>query len=176
MVVKILPWLLMPISNAASWYLVVSAPRGDEGTALLQQVWKIATFYMLWALYNRYLGGRTQELGHVSMGLMALAAVLQKKYPSMVACGLVILNFGVVVPLIISKGPTGLAKLLYKDTSPLTMVWAYTFITYILSNVCLWSYVLYRLYLDVVVASKGNSDVGGGSFAGYDAVRDEETL
>jgi hypothetical protein len=174
MVIKIIPWLLMPISNAASWYLIVSAPRGDEATALLQNVWKIATFYMLWALYNRYLGGRPQELGQVSMGLMALAAVLQKKYPSMAACGLVILNFGVVVPLLISNGPTGWAKLVYKDTSPLTIVWAYTFTAYILSNVCLWSYVMYRLYLDIVVASKGNSLVGGS--AAYEPVMEGETL
>lgn len=172
MAVKIVPWLLMPISNVTSWFLVVSAPRGDSATVLLQRVWKIATFYMLWALYNKYLGGRPQELGHVSMGLMALAAVFQKKYLSMVACAIVILNFAVVIPIIVSNGPKGLAKLLYKDTSPLTMMWAYTFVAYILSNVCLWCYVMYRLYSDLVGTS--NSNTPGGS--AYEPVMEEGIL
>jgi hypothetical protein len=168
MPVKIIPWLLMPISNVTCWFWIVSAPRGDSATALLHRVWKVAAFYMLWALYNKYLGGRPQELGHVSMGLMALAAFFQRKYPSMAACGLVILNFSVLVPILFSKGPRGMASLLYKDTSPLTMAWAYTFIAYILSNVCLWCYVMYRLYMDLV------ANKGGNAGSPYDPVQMEE--
>jgi hypothetical protein len=175
MAVKIIPWLLMPISNVASWYLFVSAAPGN---ALLQRVWKVAAFYTVWALYNRYLGGRAQELGHFSMGLMALAAFLNRKYPSMAACGLVILNFAVVIPIVLSNGPKGLAKLLYNDTSPLTMAWAYTFVSYLLSNVCLWSYLMYRLYVDVVVlaASSHSGPTPGGGSAAYEKVMEEGTL
>jgi hypothetical protein len=172
MTIKIVPWLLMPISNITSWVLIVSSPRGDSAAVLLERVWKIATFYMLWALYNKYLGGRPQELGHVSMGLMAITAFFRMKYPSMAACALVILNFAVVVPIIVSNGPKGLAKLLYKDTSALTMVWAYTFVMYILSNVCLWCYVMYRLYLDLVGTSR--STTSGGS--AYEPVLEEGNL
>jgi hypothetical protein len=157
--VKIIPWILMPVSNAVSWYLVVMAAATPTGSSnggagpattsligpLFQSVWKVATFYMIWALYNKYLGGRPQEMGHISMGLMALTAFFERRYLSMGACGLVILNFAVIIPFVISKGPTGLAKAVYNDTSTITMSWAYTFILYTLSNLGLWSYVMYRL-------------------------------
>ena len=146
--------LLMPISNGASWYFLYTSPRGDQAGALLDVVWKVATFYMLWALYNKYLGGRPQELGHISMGLMALAAYFQKKYLSMAACALVIVNFGVVIPLIFSKGPAGLAKMIQKEKTALSMTWAIIFSVYILSNFTLWSFVMYRLYLDVIKAGQ----------------------
>jgi hypothetical protein len=113
---------------------------------------------MVWALYNKYLGGRPQEMGHVSMGLMAVTSYLEKRYLSMGACSLVILNFAVVVPFLITKGPTGIAKIIYKDTSGITIAWAYTFIIYILSNVGLWSYVLYRLiYAKDVIKENASS-------------------
>jgi hypothetical protein len=163
--VKIIPMLLMPISNGVAWYwMYCGTPHGDHAYALLQNVWKIALFYMIWALYNRYLGGRPQELGHISTGLLALTAYLQKKYLSMAACGLVTLNFAVVVPLILSKGPAGMAMLIYKEKTPLSMTWAYIFTAYILSNVVLWSYVLYRLYQEVVVSVREGGTAGGVSY------------
>jgi FtsH-binding integral membrane protein len=153
--VKIIPMLLMPISNAASWWFITKSHRGDQASGLLQVVWKVAFFYMLWALYNKYLGGRPQELGHISMGLMAAAAYFQKKYFSMAACGLVVLNFGVVIPLIFSKGPAGLAKMIQKEKTALSMTWAVIFCAYIFSNFALWSFVLYRLYQEVVPGGSG---------------------
>lgn len=163
--------LLMPISNGVSWYLIYKqSPRGDQAYGLLQNVWKIALFYMVWALYNKYLNGRPQELGHISTGLLALTAYLQKKYMAMGACALVILNFAVVVPMILSKGPGGMAKLIYNEKTALSMVWAYIFTAYILSNVVLWSYVLYQLYQEVVVPTQGGTS-GGNS---YNPVADEE--
>ncbi|KAL3925066.1 MAG: hypothetical protein SGARI_005916 [Bacillariaceae sp.] len=126
---------------------------------------------MLWALYNRYLGGRPQELGHISMGIMAITAFFQRKYLAMAACALVIANFGVVVPLIFSKGPAGLAKMIQKDTSALSMTWAYIFCVYILSNVVLWCYVLYRLYQDVVASRRD----GGVDSSAYDPIIEEGT-
>ncbi|KAG7359473.1 hypothetical protein IV203_034571 [Nitzschia inconspicua] len=170
--VKIVPMLLMPISNGVSWYLICKkSPGGDQAYALLQNVWKIALFYMVWALYNKYLNGRPQELGHISTGLLALTAYFQKKYLAMGACGLVVLNFAVVIPVIINKGPGGMAKLVYKEVTALSLTWAYIFIAYILSNVVLWSFVLYRLYQEVVVPTQAGGSTGGGS---YVPVADEE--
>jgi hypothetical protein len=163
--VKIVPMLLMPISNGVAWYWIyVGTPRGDQAYALLQTVWKIALFYMIWALYNKYLGGRPQELGHISTGLLALTAYLQKKYLAMGACGLVILNFALVIPVILSKGLGGMAMLIYKEKTALSMTWAYIFTAYILSNVLLWSYVLYRLYQEVVVPAREGGTTGGVSY------------
>jgi hypothetical protein len=171
--VKIVPMLLMPISNGIAWYWILfQTPRGDQAYALLQNVWKIALFYMIWALYNRYLAGRTHELGHISTGLLALTAFLQKKYLAMGACGLVTLNFAIVIPIIISNGPGGLAMLFHKEKTALSMTWAYIFIAYILSNVVLWSYVLYRLYEEVVVPARQGRAAGGVSYASI--VVDEE--
>lgn len=173
--VKIIPMLLMPISNGVAWYLIhFNSPRGDQAYALLQNVWKIAAFYMVWALYNKYLGGRPQELGHISTGMLAITAYLQKKHLAMGACGLVILNFAVVIPVILSKGPGGMAKLIYKEKTALSMTWAYIFSAYILSNVILWSYVLYRLYQDVVVPARGAGATTGASYAPL--VEEEGTL
>jgi hypothetical protein len=171
--VKIIPMLLMPVSNGVSWYIMHQSPRGDQAYALLQNVWKIALFYMVWALYNKYLNGRPQELGHISTGILALTAYLQKKYLAMGACGLVILNFAVVIPVIIDKGPAGMAKLIYKEKTALSMTWAYIFSAYILSNVVLWSYVMYRLYQDVIVPARGGAGSTGGS---YNTVADEEMV
>jgi hypothetical protein len=170
--VKIVPMLLMPISNGVAWYWIYFiTPHGDQAYALLQNVWKIALFYMIWALYNKYLGGRPQELGHISTGLLALTAYLQKKYLAMGACGLVILNFAVVIPIILNKGPGGMAMLIYKEKTVLSMTWAYIFTAYILSNTVLWSYVLYRLYQEVVVPSREGGTTEGGI---YTPVVDEE--
>mmetsp|Transcript_20179 Transcript_20179/g.32531 ORF Transcript_20179/g.32531 Transcript_20179/m.32531 type:complete len:184 (+) Transcript_20179:103-654(+) len=178
--VKIIPWILMPVSNAASWYLVVVSTNSAHGgvgdpsiKTLLQSVWKIAIFYMLWALYNKYLGGRPQELGHVSFGLLALTSYLEKRYLAMGACGLVVLNFAVVIPLVVSKGPAGLAKIIWKDTSPMSLAWAYTFTFYILSNVALWSYVLYTLYSGVVGRARSSSSSSEGG-AEYEPIQHQQ--
>ena len=151
---NILPTLLMPVSQAVAWYLVVNVNGGDGGDdpsslllLLLQTVWKISFFYMCWALYNRYVGGRSQELGQVSMGLMTVTAYFEFHYLSMAACCLIVVHYGIVVPFLFAQGPKGIAKILYKDeTSALALIRAYVFIAYILSNLALWLYILYRMY------------------------------
>jgi len=158
--VSIVGLVLMVVSNAVSWYMVTVAiatatatatDGGGDLSVLRSSVWKISLFYTLWALYNRYLGGKSQELGHVSMGLLTLTCffnVLATTIPLMLSCGLVVLNFAVVIPMIISmKGPSKFAKKVWKgDTSTLAVIWGYTFTAYILSNIVMWSYVLFQFY------------------------------
>jgi hypothetical protein len=160
--VKIIPMLLMPFSNGVSWYFILNSISNFNSLRLI--VCKISLFYTLWALYNKYLGGKPQELGHVSFGLLALicspylddffySSQSKIKIPFFISCGLVVLNFAVVVPLIISmKGPTQFASKVMKEKdrnniSTLTRVWGYVFTTYIVSNIILWSFVLYQFYI-----------------------------
>ena len=148
--VSIVGIALMAVSNAVSWYLIVEESSYLSG--LSSAVWKIALFYTLWALFNRYLAGRTKELGHFSFGpLFLLSLDMAKdgllsgtKIPLLIACGLVVLNFAVVLPLIASVGTPGdFAKKMFKSDEPLVVLWGYAFCAYILSNVALWCYCWY---------------------------------
>lgn len=163
--VRVTGLVLMVLSNAASWHMVTKS--ASEISSLQSSVWKIALFYTLWALFNKYLGGRPQELGHVSFGLLMLSCLVsttKTKAHLLLSCGLVVLNFAVVLPLIAqSKGPAGFAKAVWKgDTSTLAVVWGYVFSSYILSNIGLWSYVLVKFYsLPFAGIVQGDIEQGG---------------
>eukprot|EP00532_Pseudo-nitzschia_australis_P002166 CAMPEP_0168190148 /NCGR_PEP_ID=MMETSP0139_2-20121125/16752_1 /TAXON_ID=44445 /ORGANISM="Pseudo-nitzschia australis, Strain 10249 10 AB" /LENGTH=208 /DNA_ID=CAMNT_0008113085 /DNA_START=183 /DNA_END=809 /DNA_ORIENTATION=- len=174
--VSVIGLVLMVVSNATSWFMITTSKSSSSLIPLRSSVWKISLFYTLWALYNKYPGGRSQELGHVSMGLLTLCCLstmhccsfdgdgrsgnvdagnakwnrhpLATKLPLLLSTALVVLNFAVVVPLIVlAKGPAGIAKKVWKgDTSALAVAWGYTFVAYILSNVGMWSLVLYEFY------------------------------
>ena len=147
---------LMVVSNAVSWHAVAKSLRSLD--LLRSVVWKIALFYALWALYNRLLGGNSRELGHVSMGLLALSCLATAHSPSscspgaaraalVASCGLVVLNFAAVLPMIVGAGgPAGFAKKVRDsgDASALVAAWGYTFAAYIASNVGMWSLVFAR--------------------------------
>ena len=167
----------MVVSNLVSWHVVLAALASKtSSSALRASVWKIGLFYTLWALYNRYLGGRPQELGHVSFGLLTLSCLIAQyccsagqsgsgadhsdtnppaaavrsflKILLLVSSLLVTLNFLVVLPMIASAGgPRGFAGKVWKgDTSTLATVWGFVFAAYVLSNAGLWSLVCYRFY------------------------------
>jgi len=181
--VNIVGLVLMIVSNAVSWHMVLVSSKSGESSSSLSSsallrsaVWKIALFYCLWALVNRYLAGRTQELGHISMGLLTIACLatdhwkLSTKIPIVASTCLVVLNFAVVIPMIVAAGgPVGFAKkVLAGDASVLAMVWGYTFTVYMLSSVVLFSYVLYQF---VVLAIQ---DDGGGGGVGSSSLSDPE--
>lgn len=148
--------LLMAASNGVAWKIVSKAPRMSL-SKLRSYVWKIALFYTLWALYNRYLGGRPRELGHVSFGILVLTCLGTARFcntntkeaftriPLVLSCLLVDFNFGVVLPMIIKSGPFGIAKLVWEDANTfLVNVWGCVFSAYIMSNVVLWAYCGYQ--------------------------------
>jgi len=136
--VNIIPMLLMPISNGIAWYLIVQKSKSPLCllSPLRSNVWKISFFYAVWALYNRYfVAGREGELGHYSFGLVTLMCLMTGssfynnmkwtktsnnvvyaiKIPLLVSCGIVVLNFSVVIPMIISSnGPKNFAKKVWK--------------------------------------------------------------
>ena len=152
---------LMAASNSVSWYMIYKSSSSSL-SVLRSVVWKIALFYVLWALYNRYPGGRDGELGHFSFGILVLTCLgtayfvdetnnttkqLWTRVPLAIACGLVVLNFSIVVPMIVSSGgPFGIARLIWNEESLLVNVWGLAFLFYIASNVILWSYCGYLFF------------------------------
>ena len=82
------------------------------------------------------------------MGLLAYTALYQREthpYAVLGATGLVILNFAVVLPFFVNRGVTGIVKVVHKEVTPLTLVWGYIFLAYLLGNICLWVFVLITL-------------------------------
>ncbi len=141
----------MVVSNAVAWHEILS--RSSSSLSELRMVtWKIALFYALWALYNRYLAGTKQELGHYSFGLLTAASLenpvdSMTKIPLLLSCGLVLVNFAGVFPIISSMGGIkSFAKKVHRNDSIMAIVWGYVFTTYIVSNTILWSYCCYLFY------------------------------
>jgi hypothetical protein len=140
MSVNIIKTSLMPISQAVSWYMVSNQP-------LYPAVSKISTFYCLWALYNKYLAGQKEELGHISMGLLAVATFMKKKNVSIAANVLVLANF--LLPayyVVLSWSAKKVALKVKKSDTDQAILWAYIFKAYFISNIFLWSTVLYKFY------------------------------
>lgn len=148
---------LMAASNIVAWHMVFKTSKSSI-SKLRSSVWKIALFYTLWALYNKYLGGRPQELGHLSFGSLVLACLgtarfckedtkpIWTRLPLLLSCGIVVLNFSIVLPMIAKNGPFGMAKLVWEDAGGtfLGKLWGLVFSAYIFANVALWSYCEYK--------------------------------
>jgi len=148
--VSVLGPVLMAVSNAVSWYLVLGQSSSSL-SELRAVVWKIALFYALWALHNRYRAGRDKELGHYSFSLFTAACLespadpfRNTKIPLILTCLMVLINFAGVLPLIVSLGGIQTtAKKIHRSDSKMVVVWGYIFTTYIVSNIALWSYCCY---------------------------------
>lgn len=165
MAISILATALMPLSQCIAWYMVAfdtprttrtpptyttllessSSPPSARLIHFYQVVCGIASFYCLWALYNRYLGGAVQELGHFSMGSVAVATYFQHLIASMMASTLVILNFLLPSYFILWHwNAATLAETVKGNTSTLGIAWAYVFKMYFVSQILLWSTILYK--------------------------------
>lgn len=141
--------ILMGVSNAFSWYMVLEESSSSL-SELRSVVGKIALFYTLWALYNRYPGRRKTELGHYSFSLFTAACIenpldsFNTKIPLFLTCGLVVINFAGVLPLMASMGGVQkFAKKIHRNDSKIILVWGYVFAVYVASNTALWSYCFY---------------------------------
>lgn len=129
---------LMPLSQATGWTLMLSSSY--SAASLYSNVLGMSSFYCAWALYKRFQGDR-KELGHISMGLTALAAATNMKWPTAAGVSLVILNFAVIAKLVlVDLSPEDLAKVAKKS-----VIWAYVFKAYFISSIFFWSTVLYKL-------------------------------
>jgi hypothetical protein len=136
---------LMPLSQATSWYLLAKAMSNKDGNddkvALYGTLWKLAAFYCSWALLNRFRGNK-KEMGHISMGLTALATYFElPKIFTIPAIGLVLANF--VAPAKTVMIDLDIAELARKTKN--TTTWAYVFKGYFVSSMALWSTVLYQV-------------------------------
>jgi H+/Cl- antiporter ClcA len=139
MSVNIIKTSLMPISQAVSWYMISYQP-------LYPSVFNISTFYCLWALYNKYLAGQNEELGHFSMGLLAVATFMKKKNFSIAANILVLANFLIPAYFVLSWSAKKVAQKVKKSDTDQAILWAHIFKAYFISNIFLWSTVLYKFY------------------------------
>lgn len=140
MPINLITLALMPISQGASWYLIIKE-------SLYPSIFKIAVFYAVWALYNRFFLGATLEMGHYSMGVMAVCSYFQKRPISIMACVLVLVNFlAFAYWILLAMGPRELAAVFKHDAATLGIIWAWTFKAYFLSQISLWSFILWKLY------------------------------
>lgn len=148
MAVSIFFTALMPISHAAAWWMVLQTKNTEDAAEFYKTVASIAAFYCAWALYKVFGMGDKKEKGQFSMGLLAASAVFLQNFPYVVMAAnvLVILNFAVVVPFFVNRGVAGIAKMVHKEVTTLTMTWGYVFLFYLLGNVALWSFVLRTLW------------------------------
>lgn len=159
MAINIFPMLLMPISQATAWYLVMMYNDDAEeqifAATFYSSICYIAFFYCLWALYNRYLGGVDQELGHFTMGILSIATFVQSYIGSVVGTVLVLFNFLFVSYFFLFKWWKfeELANNVKNDTSSLGITWAVICKAYFVSNISLWSIVLYKFYIHKTVLS-----------------------
>ena len=138
MPVNIIALALMPVSQVVAWLLVLKKELFDS-------VWKISTFYCLWAVYNRVFVA-PQELGYISMGFLAVAAYFRNKHASLAGTGLVIANFLIPAMIIFGSSAAELAKLVKDTDSELGILWAYVFKLYFVSNLLLWSWVFCKFW------------------------------
>ena len=157
MAINIFTMALMPISQSAAWYLVTLYPYhtlnsstgtgGSGAPSFYNIVSTIACFYCVWALYNRYLGGNVRELGQYTMGILTICTYYHKYIPSIIATCLVLSNF--LLPsyfIVIKWNCTELARNVRNDTSSIAIVWAVIFKLYFISNILLWSFILFKFY------------------------------
>lgn len=134
---------LMPLSQVVAWYLVI---RYEQiGITFYNAVCPIATFYCIWALYINVIQ-RSVDLGLYTMGAVAIATFYEKKYWTIGGSILVWLNFTLpAIFILILWDAKKTAKTIKNDTSPTGITWAYIFKGYFISNIILWSFILYRV-------------------------------
>jgi len=141
---------LMPISQAAAWFFLTRS--GDDVAAVYGTVSKAAAFYCAWALFKKFIEGEARELGHISMGTLAIASSgvfgpYYSKLASIGGCALVLLNFGLPAYYILIKwNASKLAQVVKNDTSATGVLWAYIFKIYYVSSMIFWSVALYKIW------------------------------
>ncbi|KAL7557059.1 hypothetical protein ACA910_009895 [Epithemia clementina (nom. ined.)] len=137
---------LMPISQTAAWYALITSDNATNPTgALYMTLGWTSSFYCGWALYKVLVEGDKKELGQYSMGLTALATFCQSKYASIGALGLVLVNFCYPIYLVMGMSASELAKLVKKTDSKKAIVWAWTFKGYLVSNLIFWGFALSKV-------------------------------
>ena len=133
--------LLMPVSQAVAWYLVVAKPS----SRLFTTVFQTSAFYCAWALWKNVVE-RQEDLGSVTMGCLAVASYLQHRILSLAATALVLLNFLAPAYFVLWSSPRTLALMVKESDNSLAMTWAYIFKMYFVSSILFWSVVFYKLW------------------------------
>ena len=154
----------MPISQAASWYLIAVRPEGTAAATtkesstsvssrlLYEGLFMTSVFYALWALFNVVFRKRP-DLGVISMSFLALASYYQKRTLSMVATFLVILNYILGFFLVLgmvqkqqSKPSSSSSTTTSASSSLVKKIGPWIFLAYAVSNLILFSLVEYKLW------------------------------
>ena len=136
-------FVLMPLTQAVSWYLILFR---SEGMSLFDCVWKVAAFYCGWALVNKYVAGRDEELGYFPFGLLAIMSFLRFRLGSLVATFIVWAFFVAAMYFLFSAfdSQEAIAIEFKGNSGRLSIAWVYTLQAYGFSNVLLWLTVFYK--------------------------------
>jgi hypothetical protein len=131
---------IMPISQSVAWYTIV-----QPGFPFYNSVCGISAFYCAWAAYKRYLEGNTLELGHYSMGFLALAAFFESRMLTALGTVVVIANTAFVIRIVFPWSAQKTAKTLKGEETDLAIAWSYVFKVYLVSLIALYGTILYKL-------------------------------
>ncbi len=131
--------IVMPASQSVAWYMILKKPN------IYLSVLFVSSFYCLWALYNRYHAGLTQELGQYSMGILAQASYCQSRMGSLVGTSLVLANFALPAYWILIEWSARTVAKTVKDDET-AIVWAYVFKLFFVSNLLLWGVAFNMFY------------------------------
>ena len=132
--------ILMPASQVASWHLIL------HRAPLYRSICYVSSFYCAWALYNRFLGGQTAELGWISMGALAVASYNEHKNWTLFGTILVLMNYTLAAYIFFGSSAQALATMIKGSATALTLAWVWVFRVYILSNLALFVKVLDSVY------------------------------
>jgi len=172
--------VLMPVSQAASWYLIAVRPeetttKESSSRLLYEGLFMTSVFYALWALFNVVVRKRP-DLGVISMSILALASYYQKRTLTMVATFLVIINYVLAFVLVLGMLQKQLTKSQSKQeddkpsssSSSLKKIGPWVFLAYAVSNLILFSLTEYKLWKmgNDGVDSTGQKDSNHGGSSG----------
>mmetsp|Transcript_30012 Transcript_30012/g.72835 ORF Transcript_30012/g.72835 Transcript_30012/m.72835 type:complete len:193 (+) Transcript_30012:223-801(+) len=174
--------VLMPISQAASWYLIAFRPEESSSSSsssssrlLYEGLSMASVFYALWALFNVVVRKRP-DLGVISMSILALASYYQKRTLTMVATFLVIVNYVLALFLVLgmlqkqlkSQSKQEDDKSPSSSSSSMKKIFPWVFLAYVVSNLILFSLTEYKLWKmgNDGVDSTGQKDSNHGGSSG----------
>jgi hypothetical protein len=136
--INVVTMMLMPVSQAVSWHMILTQE-------LYPTLFKLSCFYGSWAIYNVVTGGK--DLAFVSFGLLASAVHVKNHKFVFAASSLVFVNYALPFVFVARWSAAKLAKVIKKaDEGTLALMWGYIYKLYFVSNICLWVFVIYKVY------------------------------
>lgn len=125
--------LLMAASQVVAWAMVTAL---HDVPSLRLNLGGLAVFYALWAVRN-FVSVDRRERGMISFGVLAVGCIFALMRVTLLGIGMVWLSYVFVAYMGVATFSA--SKLAYVRKQ--TLVWAYVFKLYVLSNLALWPVV-----------------------------------